>query len=89
MTGYTIIDTGTGVSQTRATKSKAKIKKLSITEINNYVKTKEPLDKAGAFGIQGLGSVLIEKINGDYYNIVGLPLFALAKSLKKFKVNIL
>lgn len=89
ITGFTIIDTVTNKSLTKATKTKAKIKRLSTAEINNYVRTKEPLDKAGAFGIQGIGSLLVEKINGDYYNIVGLPLFDLAQSLKKFKVSIL
>ena len=53
ITGYTIIDTSTGMLHTKATKTRAKVKKLSITEINNYVRTKEPLDKAGTFGIQG------------------------------------
>lgn len=50
------------------------IKKLTNEEINWYANTKEPLDKAGAFGIQGKGAFIVNKINGCYYNVVGLPL---------------
>ena len=50
---------------------------LSDAEIRAYVATKEPRDKAGAYGIQGRGAVLVEKIEGDYANVVGLPLSAL------------
>ncbi|MBK7157610.1 MAG: Maf family protein [Ignavibacteria bacterium] len=49
-----------------------------------YVKTYEPLDKAGAYGIQDdFGCLFIEKITGDYYNIVGLPLLRLYKNIRK------
>lgn len=56
---------------------------LTDEEIRSYVETKEPMDKAGAYGIQGKGALLIEKISGDYLNVVGLPLSKVAKALKE------
>ena len=52
--------------------------------IEDYVKTGEPLDKAGAYGIQGLGAVLVQSVRGSYSNIVGLPLFEVAELLRKY-----
>jgi septum formation protein len=69
--------------------SKVKIKKMTSEEIKWYLKTNEWRGKAGAFAIQGKGSIFIEKINGCYFNIVGLPLNNLYKNLKKLKINIL
>ena len=57
---------------------------LSEKEIIDYVNTNEPLDKAGAYGIQGYGALLIEKIDGDYYSIMGLPIARLKRELEKF-----
>lgn len=63
------------------------MKELSDEEITAYVKTGEPLDKAGAYGIQGVGSIFIEKIVGDYYNVMGLPLNKFYKGLNELGVN--
>lgn len=61
---------------------------LSDEEINCYVATGEPMDKAGAYGIQGVGGILVERINGCYNNVVGLPLTLLVKLLKKMGVEV-
>ena len=57
---------------------------LSEKEIAAYVASGEPMDKAGAYGIQGLGSLLVEGIQGDYFNVMGLPVHRLYSELKKF-----
>ncbi len=57
-------------------------KKLNPQEIKNYIATKEPLDKAGSYAIQGLGGAFVEKYTGDFDNVVGLPLHALEKLFK-------
>ncbi|MGJ7912297.1 Maf family protein [Neobacillus sp. LXY-1] len=56
---------------------------LTDEEIRSYVKSGEPLDKAGAYGIQQLGSMLVKKINGDYFAVVGLPLARTVRELKR------
>lgn len=68
--------------------SKIKLKKLTKQEIESYVKTGEPLDKAGSFAIQEMGGIFVEKVDGCYSNIIGLPLYNLYKNLKKLNVNI-
>ena len=69
---------------TFAVKSFVTFYPLTEDEINEYLDTLEYTDKAGAYGIQGKGSLLCEKIDGDYFNIVGLPVSALARALKRF-----
>lgn len=88
ITDFTIMDTASKKILSRSVETKVYFKKLGRKEINAYVRSKEPLDKAGAYAIQGLGSVFIERIDGDFLNVVGLPLLALAESLKKFGITV-
>ena len=63
--------------------TKVKFFPLSDSEIEDYVSSGEPMDKAGAYGIQGLGCTLVEGISGDYFNVVGLPVARVVREIKK------
>ena len=62
-------------------------RQLSDREINAYVGSGEPMDKAGAYGIQALGALLVEKIHGDYFNVMGLPVLRLSRMLEQFGIT--
>ena len=68
---------------TEAVCTKVRFRELSEEEINSYVASGEPMDKAGAYGIQCLGALLVEKIDGDYFNVVGLPVCTLSGMLRE------
>lgn len=70
-------------------KTKVHFRDLTDEEIRAYIESGEPMDKAGAYGIQGKGSVFVSSINGDFYNVMGLPLCRLNNLLKKFGVSVL
>lgn len=89
ITGFTILDADNGRTVSRSVETKVQFRKLTVEEIDAYVRSGEPLDKAGAYAIQALGAVLIERMEGDYFNVVGLPLSALAESLKEFGILVL
>ncbi|TAN40979.1 MAG: septum formation inhibitor Maf [Nitrospirae bacterium] len=86
ITGYTILDSSDGRRVTRAVSTKVYFRELTRREIDSYVATGEPLDKAGAYAIQGRGSLFIKKISGDYFNVIGLPLCSLTEDLKTFGI---
>ena len=88
ITGFTIIDSDTGKTVSRSEETKVFMRKITEEEIDSYVKTKEPLGKAGSYAIQEKGSMFIEKIEGDYFNVVGLPIYSLFKELKNFGVSV-
>ncbi|KAF7989081.1 hypothetical protein HCN44_007391 [Aphidius gifuensis] len=67
--------------------TKVKFGDISEEQIKAYVATGEPLDKAGSYGIQGVGGCLIEKIDGDYYTVMGLPLYSLIRHINKLYSN--
>lgn len=88
ITGVTLLDTSSGKTLTQSSITEVVFAKLSQREIEDYVKTKEPLDKAGAYGIQGKAAAFIKRINGCYFNVVGLPLSLLKEMLAEFGVYI-
>ena len=84
----------TGVTVSRGSKTvtahemtSVRFRTLTQADIIRYIATGEPMDKAGAYGIQGYGCTLVESISGDYYNVMGLPVCRLAKMLVRFGVD--
>lgn len=89
-TGYAVVNCTTMETVGESCETRVKFKELSAEEISAYVKSGEPMDKAGAYGIQEKGALLIEEIRGDYFNVVGLPLCKLGKLMKReFGVSLL
>lgn len=74
---------------TQVEETQVTFRELTEAEVRQYVSTEEPMDKAGAYGIQGLGGLLVEGIRGDYSNVVGLPVCRLGQMLKDFGVDCL
>lgn len=75
--------------ETTAVTTTLRMRHLSDEEIRAYIATGEPMDKAGAYAIQGLASMFIIGIDGDYYNVVGLPVCTLSTILRKIGVKLL
>ncbi len=80
-TGLTLIDTRTGRTISRADRTRVHFVEMTKAEIAAYAATGEPLDKAGAYGIQGRGGMFIDRIEGSYSNVVGLPMALLRDML--------
>lgn len=81
-TGVTLIDTHSGAIETRHETSNVYFRSLDPTEVRCYVKTNEPMDKAGSYALQGTASAFVEKIEGCYTNIIGLPIPLTVKMLR-------
>ena len=86
-TGVTLQNAARGWHDTRVAESEVRMLPLSAAEIDWYVKTGEPLDKAGAYAVQGIGAMFIESIHGSYTNVVGLPLALLFQMLRKAGID--
>ena len=84
ITGLSIIKANTNLKVVDFETTIVRFRSISENKIKRYIDTKEPMDKAGAYGIQGYGEVLIESLNGSYSNVVGLPLGKLDLLLNKF-----
>ncbi len=88
ITGFTILDVEEDKCITKSVVTTVLMKKLTKREIEGYVATGEPLDAAGAFKMQEKGSAFVERIEGSYFNIVGLPIYELCEELKKFGIYV-
>ena len=86
-TGVTVRKGDTVLSAAECTD--VKFRKLSGREIDAYIATGEPMDKAGAYGIQGIACLFVEGIEGDFFNVMGLPVCRLGKMLKELGVELL
>ncbi len=86
-TGYAIVRSDRPEStRLRFVKSQVHIRALSPEEISDYVATREPMDKAGSYAIQGIGAGIVEWVSGSYTNVVGLPLCEVARDLKELGI---
>lgn len=84
-----LVERDRGLSDLRIEETKVGMKKLTEEEIEAYVATGEPMDKAGAYAAQGIGAVIIERVEGCFYNVVGLPMSLLYDMLKDAGVDML
>lgn len=87
ITGLAIIDTRTGKVNKDYEKTSVEMAPLTLSEIEYYVQTGEPMDKAGGYGIQGLAGIFISRIMGCYFNVMGLPIHRLWNMLKEYGIN--
>jgi septum formation protein len=83
LTAMTLIHASTGRIITEVEYTRVHFRNLDETLIQRYVDSGEPADKAGAYGIQGMGSLLVERMEGCYFNVMGLPLYRLSKMLEQ------
>lgn len=74
ITGICLLRQQLGFRRAESVETRVRFKPLSLAEIGAYVRTAEPYDKAGAYGIQGMGAFMVESVHGSYTNVVGLPL---------------
>lgn len=89
ITGFCLLDSGSGKTCTDCVKTSVFFRKLSETEMQAYVACGEGKDKAGGYGIQGLGAMLVERIEGCYFNVVGLPISAVYRGLQQMGIELL
>jgi septum formation protein len=88
-TGLAVVDTVSGSECVDFRMTHVHMKSLTAEQIGRYIATGEPMDKAGSYAVQGLGAVFVERIEGCYFNVVGLPVSLLAAMLDKFEAVVL
>lgn len=86
--GIACIDLRTGARHVAHQRTAVWMKELGDERIRRYIATGEPMDKAGSYAIQGLGATIVERIEGDYFNVVGLPMSLLSDMLERFSVAV-
>lgn len=86
-TGVALVDAATGGELTEYEETRVCFHALDRHQIDWYIRTGEPMDKAGAYGVQGLGSVLVAGVYGCYFNVVGLPVGRVVRMLAGFGIN--
>lgn len=84
LTGVAVVDAATGREAAETVTTRVRMKAYSDAELEAYVATGEPLDKAGAYAVQGAGGALVDALDGSWSNVVGLPLEATAGLLRRF-----
>ena len=88
ITAFSFININKNISYSDYEITKVYFKNLTDDEINWYINTKEPMDKAGAYGIQGKGAFFVEKIEGDFFSVMGFPLGKFVRFLNKTGFNL-
>lgn len=88
ISGVAVVDAATGRAESATAVTFVRMRAFDPAEAAAYIATGEPMDKAGAYGIQGRGAVLVAEIQGDYFNVVGLPLVLLTDLLRRFGVDV-
>ena len=86
ITGICLVHASMEVVESEWIETKVSMRSLSVEDIEGYVRTGEPMDKAGAYGIQGIGGCLVKRIEGSYSNVVGLPLCETLELLRRHGV---
>ncbi len=89
ITGLAVIDAAGGRAERATATTRVRFGKLDDSLIEKYIATGEPLNKAGAYAIQGKGALLVESIEGCYFNVVGLPLYTLERLLARFGISLI
>lgn len=83
LTAFSLVRPDSEIIHSEIVETSVSVKSLAAWEIEGYIKTGEPMDKAGAYGIQGIGAFMIKEIRGSYTNVVGLPLLELLEALRQ------
>lgn len=88
ITAYSIINLEKNIDITHSVESRVYFKNITEEEIKWYINSREPMDKAGSYGIQGLGSIFVDKIDGDFFAIMGFPINHFIKTLNNLGITI-